>query len=646
MNKISLTFTADQQQLKNTTKSVRLASGTVDYIDATFELGENWSDFDAVKAIWTKKTTRIATVLDAYGYCKVPDELLNDRGTIRVNLVGSVAEEVEGETVLVDRLTTYQANVLTINAEVPLDGDDASPLTPSQFEQYVYVVKGYSEDAVEAKEAAEEALTLATQEAEAAETANTSAWQASVNAENQRAAAENASSGAQAAERAAGGYASQAGQYQYQASQNANQAQAAKEAIENMTVSAHTETGTTPTVTKTVGDVVNLDFGLVTGPRGETGATGATGPQGPQGETGPKGDKGDPGEVSLETLAKVMVSDTASGAIASFADGSDALPAKSVLVTLNPKQSGSGTPSPSNVRPISGWDEVETVVSGKNLISGVVVNANIGGNGAIISTDSYDMYFAPIKKGQTYVITTDNSQFVGGYFTSEPTVGSVSYTASRITSYTKSFTAPIDGYLAFRTNSGYGTPQVELGSTATDYAPYTATTYTTDLPQTVYGGTLDVVTGKLVVDRVMVDLGTLYYNYSSSDVRFYTTGLTDIKPITSTTVAFSGLSDIYATVPYSQVNGSKPNDSVMGLYSLGSTNYLAIKDTRYTNTSDFKTAMSGVQLCYELATPTTIQCDTQTVQTLMGDNNVWGGSGVSIDYYADTKLYVEKVLGA
>ena len=56
--------------------------------------------------------------------------------------------------------------------------------------------------------------------------------------------------------------------------------------------------------------------------------------------------------------------------------------------------------------------------------------------------------------------------------------------------------------------------------------------------------------------------------------------------------------------------------------------------------------MNGVQLVYELATPTTIQCDPQTVQTLIGDNNVWGGDETAIEYYADTKLYIEKMLGA
>ena len=239
--------------------------------------------------------------------------------------------------------------------------------------------------------------------------------------------------------------------------------------------------------------------------------------------------KGDPGEVSLETLAKVMVSDTASGTIASFSDGSDALPAKSVLVTLTPKQSGSGTPSPSNVRPISGWDEVEVVVS---------------------STQSAD----------------------------------------------------------------------------------NATTYTTDLPQTVYGGTLDVVSGVLTVDRVSIDLtqgmsgGTISGNY------LYFTQVPNAKTVPNSQIA-NVISEGYEPIRY---NGVATN---AGTIAIRDNNYL------YVNTGGQENAPTG-KAVYELATPTTIQCDPQTVQTLIGDNNVWGGDGVSIDYYADTKLYIEKMLGA
>ena len=325
MNKISLTFTANQQELKNTTKNVRLASGTVDYIDATFELGDNWSGFDSVRAVWSKKQDLYSTVLDAYGYCKVPDELLADKGTIKVNLVGSIAEEQEGEEepILTDRLTTYQTTALSVTAIVPLEGEETSPLTPSQFEQFVLIVQGYSEDAVEAKEGAETAQGLAETAQGLAETARTGAetaeanaqgyaedasgsadsasqsatasqgfasdaqsyaGQASTSADNASASATSASGYATTASGYADdaqGYANDASGYADTASNEADRAEDAREAIDDMTVSAHAETGTTPTVTKTiVSDVVNLDFGLVRGEKGDTGDKGETGDDG------------------------------------------------------------------------------------------------------------------------------------------------------------------------------------------------------------------------------------------------------------------------------------------------------------------------------------------------------------------------------
>ena len=63
-----------------------------------------------------------------------------------------------------------------------------------------------------------------------------------------------------------------------------------------------------------------------------------------------------------ELRSQIEVTGTASGAIATFTDGAD-MPAKSVIVNIVPKQSGSGTPSPENVRPIAGWTSVTVYVS-------------------------------------------------------------------------------------------------------------------------------------------------------------------------------------------------------------------------------------------------------------------------------------------
>lgn len=67
-----------------------------------------------------------------------------------------------------------------------------------------------------------------------------------------------------------------------EAAQSAAEAEAAREAIENMDVSATSASGDTPTVTKTVSEsgAVTLTFGLIPG------ATGPEGPPGPKGDTG------------------------------------------------------------------------------------------------------------------------------------------------------------------------------------------------------------------------------------------------------------------------------------------------------------------------------------------------------------------------
>lgn len=136
MNKITLEFTAEGQSLTNVTEGAKFASNTVDYVEASFDLGDGWSDFDAVRAIWFTDLVSVAAVLDFDGCCMVPHEVLTRKRKVRVNLVGSIAE---GD-VLTDRLTTYPVVALTVDANAHVD-DEAQPITPSQFDQYVEAVR-------------------------------------------------------------------------------------------------------------------------------------------------------------------------------------------------------------------------------------------------------------------------------------------------------------------------------------------------------------------------------------------------------------------------------------------------------------------------------------------------------------------------
>lgn len=151
-----------------------------------------------------------------------------------------------------------------------------------------------------------------------------------------------------------------------------------------------------------------------------------------------------------------------------------------------------------------------------------------------------------------------------------------------------------------------------------------ATTYAvdwTDEAGTVYGGTLDVVSGLLTVDRAMVDLGTLNWGYSASAAQFRAS-LNYAKDTTSTEVP-NMKCEIYKTVSF---DGMANNDMCISRF-FASVNGINVKDSRYTDAATFKTAMSGVQLCYELATPITYQLTTQDIITLVGDNYIWSDSG-------------------
>ncbi len=137
MNKVTLEFTVEGQNLTNVTEGGLFASNTVDYVDAVFALGEGWTGFDAVRAVWFTDSASIATVLDFNGHCVVPHEVLARKSKVRVNLVGSITEDDE----LTDRLTTYPVVALTVNANARITGDNEEAITPSQFEQYVYAVQ-------------------------------------------------------------------------------------------------------------------------------------------------------------------------------------------------------------------------------------------------------------------------------------------------------------------------------------------------------------------------------------------------------------------------------------------------------------------------------------------------------------------------
>lgn len=295
----------------------------------------------------------------------------------------------------------------------------------------------------------------------------------------------------------------------------------------------------------------------------------------------------------------------------------------------------------SNICPISGWMGANVTRTGKNLAYSKLNNKSITGNGVIDdSGNTNDLCLARVIKGVTYVISDNEpTTHVYAFFENEPAQGSVSYNNSRyVVVNNSSFVAPITGYVAFRVPINYGYGQLELGSTATAYEPYSGTTIPISWQSsagTVYGGTLDVTSGVLTVDRAYVDLGTLTWEKAAENTVFRTT-LAGAKTGLPNTICDKrkmvytqrfNLTSPYELAPYNAVNI-----------------YICSLVGEYTTATAFKAAMSGCHVCYELAQPTSVTLTATEVLTLLGQNNVWADCGpVSVEYPCDTKLYIQKI---
>jgi hypothetical protein len=343
-------------------------------------------------------------------------------------------------------------------------------------------------------------------------------------------------------------------------------------------------------------------------------------------------------EASADLIQKLLanqIKDTATGTIATYPDGAD-MPMVSLVADIDPIQDTSGgAPSPSNICPISGWDSVDVSVAGKNLAdSGHAWSINA--SGVIIANADYNCSIVSVKKGETFTHSINGAVAnlpLVAYYESYPDIGSVSYDLSRTTNVNGRFVAPITGYAVIRDAKTSTNIQVELGSTATDYEPFVSSnTHTTTLPQTVYGGTLDVVSGVLTVDRAMVTLNTANMNNSNDYPGWSNSGIRNLMR--------AGLNTIFNDVQTNVGRG-------IGVNTVSTNDTLILSKSQYGLTqTQWKELAIDAQMLIPLATPTTIQLTPTQIDSLLGRNNVWSDSGVvTVEYIADTKLYIQKVIG-
>lgn len=183
-----------------------------------------------------------------------------------------------------------------------------------------------------------------------------------------------------------------------------------------------------------------------------------------------------------------------------------------------------------------------------------------------------------------------------------------------VTNTNSVMTTPADArYMRFRLGMAYGTTYNNdvciniSGDKNGIYEPYTESTLSlpvsTNFPTGMKsaGSVYDELTERKAITRVgSVDLGSLTWTYDSGVPRFYTQGISSMakKPLRNDDIA--NITSVYETVP---LNGlyDQLSDKCMAMSTGG---VVSVKDTSYSDLNAFRTAMSGVYLYYELATPT------------------------------------------
>lgn len=155
---------------------------------------------------------------------------------------------------------------------------------------------------------------------------------------------------------------------------------------------------------------------------------------------------------------------------------------------------------------------------------------------------------------------------------------------------------------------------------------------------TVYGGTLDVMTGKLTVTWGIVDMGTLDWAKHSGTT---TGGLTIYR--------YDGLDRANGRMVYSDIYDTPTSGSVSALTDCQCTGNATsarvyVVDTRYSTPAALKAGIAGHYLCYELAEPVEYTLTPIKVRTLLGTNNIWADTGnISVEYVADATAYIDGV---
>ena len=299
----------------------------------------------------------------------------------------------------------------------------------------------------------------------------------------------------------------------------------------------------------------------------------------------------------------------------------------SASIIFHPMLRASGTSDTfqpySNICPISGYDEVEIEGCGKNLcpidsnsFSGSATWVSLNNVNANTITNGTEL---DLKGGQYTLSFSDFTGVTTKQIAREDTTFVVNTDSNSV-----SFTLNSDEKLYFRIKVGSGTSasfkvQIEKGSTATSWEPYTPNSYTISLGSTRYGGELDVSRGVLRVTKIKLS-------------KKWSEG-------TSETV----LGD-YTRKVFILPSNAVPNDenAICNVaprilnYTSDMLHFYVATETALVFLPNGTDGDTDIEIVYTLSTPLTISLTPTQVRSLLGSNYMSCNSGdLSVEYITE-----------
>lgn len=306
------------------------------------------------------------------------------------------------------------------------------------------------------------------------------------------------------------------------------------------------------------------------------------------------------------------------------------------MVRLSSNSDASYAPY-SNICPITGRTGLNLYRTGRNLLRGekyqfsastVIIDQNV----------SYSTNWEIFLKAGTYTLSSQTTKAC--YLYCRNSDSTINERSSKSQNPHITVTTAKDDYVAIWfydttiSTDDIISVQLELGSTATSYEPYNGNTYAVDWTSeagTVYGGTVDVVTGVLTASWTYKEFnGTEAWNANSNYCSLFgqepSVSNTDMTQKSNVFVAggngYAEYNKFRAQTNGAVVVGNKKEDGTGG---------------RWADAAAFKSFLAGLYsagtpfaVCYELATPQTFQLTPNQIAALVGQNYIWANNNQTL----------------